>query len=290
VSFTIPAGFDVDYYRASNPDLAAFSEDQAIDHYTRYGKREGRPPSPFALRENFLMLALKQGNVLEIGPFTNPAVRGRRVKYFDVLDRNALIERAKIHGYPIHDVPDIDYVSPIGDLAVVSEQFDAVVSSHAIEHQPDLIEHLLRVEHILKPGGPYFLLVPDKRYCFDHFIRESDLPEVLAAHHEKRRVHTLRSVIEHRAFITHNDAYRHWCGDHGEMSHVAERARIATNEWRQSCGDYIDVHAWQFTPDSFASIVKQLKKAKLVNLDLSLAFPTPIPRLEFCAILTRPHD
>jgi SAM-dependent methyltransferase len=287
VPLEIPSDFDVDFYRASNGDLSAFSEEQAVHHYKTHGIQEGRPPSPFALRENFLPLIAERGDILEIGPFTNPAVRGANIRYFDVLDRTALIERAKLHGYPTDNVPEIDFVSLGADLSVVDKVFDGVLSCHTIEHQPDLINHLLQVKRILRPGGHYFLIIPDKRYCFDYFIKESDLPEVLAAHYEERHVHTLRSVIEHRAFITHNDSYRHWRGDHGEITYISERTKVAVREWEQSSGTYIDVHAWQFTPATFSTLLSSLKDLNLSSFEVTRVFPTPLPRLEFCAILTR---
>ena len=92
----------------------------------------------------------------------------------------------------------------------------AVFSSHCIEHQPDLVRHLQEVANLLEPDGAYFLLIPNKLYCFDHFIAETSVADVMLAHHLGHRVHTLASVIEHRALTTHNDPSRHWLGDHAD--------------------------------------------------------------------------
>ncbi len=72
-------------------------------------------------------------------------------------------------------LPNIHFVSPTGNLEIVNECFDVVLNSHCIEYQPNLITHLNHIESILNPGGYYFVLEPDKRYCFDHFIPESSL-------------------------------------------------------------------------------------------------------------------
>ncbi len=160
--------------------------------------------------------ASQSSRVLEIGPFCNPCMTGRNVRYFDVLDRAGLLKRAAEQGYLVVSAPKIDFVSPVGDLSVVDATFDAVVSSHCIEHQPDLVAHLAEVARILEPGGRYFLLVPDKRFCFDHFLAPSTVAGVVDAWKEGRKVHRLASVLEHRALTTHNDTARHWAGDHAD--------------------------------------------------------------------------
>ena len=88
------------------------------------------------------------------------------------------------------------------------------------------------------------MLVPDKRYCFDFSLPQSSIADVLAAYIEKRMVHSACSVLEHRALLTHNDAVRHWRGDHG----VADREQQISNALnalqeleRNLRGAYIDV-------------------------------------------------
>ena len=39
--------FDANFYRAANPDLAGFSDAQALSHFQNYGLSEGRAFSPF---------------------------------------------------------------------------------------------------------------------------------------------------------------------------------------------------------------------------------------------------
>ena len=78
----------------------------------------------------------------------------------------------------------------------------------------------------------------------------------MIAWHERRHVHALRSLIEHRALTTHNDGLRHWRGDHGTPSeNVGSRFRKAVQEFEGAGLKYIDVHAWYFTPDSEAASV-----------------------------------
>lgn len=242
------------------------------------------PPESFN-REELFSLVEEDDTILEIGPFTRPVFRGPNVKYFDVLDREGLIKRAKIVNYPTDDVPEIDFTSSVGDLSVVTDSFDLCFSSHCIEHQPDLIRHLSEVSRVLKRQGCYLLLIPDKRYCFDHFIPESTAPDVIDA--IGRRLHTIGNVVRHRALVTHNDALRHWKGDHGEPRGYQDILffRRAIIEFEAANGGYIDVHSWQFTPNSFRLLIDALSNLGLIDFSCERIYPTPYGRLEFCAVL-----
>jgi SAM-dependent methyltransferase len=167
-----------------NPDLQAYSEAQLIAHYQRFGEREGRRPNSLATRLDFAALVPRDARSLEIGPFYDPLLRGPNTKYFDRLTQAELVERAAALDAPTKAVPQIDFVSPTCDLTIVDETFDYVFSSHCIEHNPDLIGHLQTVERLLVPGGRYFVIVPDKRYCFDHFREVSTIADAIEAHEE----------------------------------------------------------------------------------------------------------
>lgn len=281
-----PDEFEATTYRSLNPDLAHMSDADLLDHYENCGREEGRAANRLHDRNDFAALVAKSPAVLEIGPFCNPMLRGPNVSYFDVLSQEELIARARSFGFDPAGVPHIDYVSPTSDLSTIEHRFDAVISSHCVEHQTDLVGHLQAVERLLRPGGVYCLLVPDKRYCFDHFIAASNLAEAIVAHHERRQAHTLRSVIEHRALITHNDSVRHWQGDHGVVyDNLEERFQAALQEFGNAKGKYIDVHAWYFTPDSAFAIFSALQRMGLSRLGVHTIYPTRYCANEFWMIL-----
>lgn len=280
----LPPRFDAAWYLSANPDLA-LTADAAADHYARIGRAEGRVASPLALRENLIALIDDGRSVLEIGPFCDPLLRGPNVAYLDVLDAQQLRARAvEIGRDPAGCPPWIDYV---GSLEQVSRRFDAVISSHAIEHNPDLVHHLAQVERILNPDGLFCLVIPDKRYCFDHHIPESTIAQVLQAHREQRRTHNLASVIEHVALTTHNDPPRHWAGDHGPAMSPdrADRVRNAIAAFDADSASYIDVHAWYFTPDSFRLIVETLGVLGFTGFEVAGVYDSARDRNEFCAVL-----
>ncbi len=239
-----------------------------------------------ALREEFVKQAQTEDSILEIGPFYSPCVRGDNVSYFDVLDTDALVRRAEEIGTDVEMIPRIDFVSATGDLSIVDRKFDAVLSAHCIEHQPDLIGHLRQVRRILPVGGKYYLVIPDKRYCFDHFIPETTIDEIVDAQGLDR--HALMKVIEHRAFTTHNNPGMHWAGDHYLPDHydsILQRTEEAIEEFEAADGNYIDVHSWQFTPKIFSDIVDGLKFRNLIAMSVVSVNETPHNRFEFTAVL-----
>jgi SAM-dependent methyltransferase len=267
-----PPEFDPEHYRTIHADLRSFTDEELRAHYAGCGKAEGRQPNCLASREMFRLLALDLGTILEIGPFSRPLFRrpDARVAYFDVLTREGLADlAAKIGVQDADQIPEIDFVSPTGDLSVVRSTFDVVTSSHSIEHQPDLVRHLQSVERLLLPGGCYFLWIPDKRYCLDHFQPESTIADVLEAAEVRRRFHTLGTLIAQEVRRAHNDPRRHWLGDHGSLpEHPADIVQAVLGLYRESGerGEYVDRHAWQFTPDSFRAILDLLNQLELVAL------------------------
>jgi SAM-dependent methyltransferase len=289
----LPAEFDPEFYRRCYPDMRRLSDADAASHFwTLGGANEGRQGSPAASRATFFGLLDAGTSILEIGPFANPITRGPNVKYFDVLPTEELKRRAIAHGLNPRKCPQIDFVSATGDLAAVTDGFNAVVSSHAIEHQPDLVRHLEGVGRILNPAGRYFLAVPDKRFCFDHFIAESTIADVLDAHVRGIHLHDAASVIQHRALTTHNDPSRHWNGDHGGPAYKSSPGviREALNTCLNSSGMYIDTHAWQFTPSSFRDIMRILFDLKLSPFRLARVYETVRDSNEFFAVLEKESD
>ncbi|HEU4805004.1 MAG TPA: methyltransferase domain-containing protein [Nitrobacter sp.] len=222
---------------------------------------------------------LIHGRVLEIGPFYTPFLSGPGVEYFDVKDQEKLREMAVQLDLDPSGCPPIHHVSPDGDLAIVQGQFDAVFSSHAIEHQPDLIGHLNRVADLLRPGGRYFAIVPDKRYCFDHFRECSTLEDVIGQEGKRLSDPRAISASHHRA---HNDPVRHWAWRHGPVLSDHEGERHALE--RLDAGEYVDTHNWTFTPATFRQIAEALYETGKTKLKPLVVHDTAFRSCEFMAV------
>jgi hypothetical protein len=94
--------------------------------------------------------------------------------------------------------------------------------------------------------------------------------------------------MEHRALTTHNDAVRHWNGDHGTHAHdFSVRVRRALDEYYASPLAYVDVHAWYFTPDTFRSVVTLASEASGLGLRVDRVYATRRFSNEFWVILRK---
>lgn len=282
----IAPSFNSIVYRSSNSDLGHLTDDELLNHYENYGLIEGRIASDIIGRESFVKQISAEKRILEIGPFDSPCIVNGDVEYLDLLSQKDLKTRAAEINRNPENVPNIRWVARDGTLDIVTEKYDVLFSSHNIEHQVDLVKHLSQASKILNEDGLYFLIIPDSRYCFDHYLKPSTISHVLSAYAEQRTFHTVQSVIEHRIFTTHNDPVRHWAGDHGEISYSIDNVKAAINEYKNADG-ILDVHAWQFTPETFAEIINELTRLELISFEIVQVYPTLRNEFEFKVVLRK---
>jgi len=225
--------------------------------------------------------------LLEIGPGVNPQFRGPLVEYFDLMSSGEMRSRYDAIGEDSSRVPEtIHYVSRRGNFDVVPDtRFATVASCHNIEHHPCLVRHLRDVSRVLKPGGAYVLLIPDHRYCFDRCYPASTIADVVGAWTERRTTHEPRKVIRQRLSYMHNDFTRHWAGDHGEPFGLSLADALSGVDG--DARDHIEIHAWQFTPKTFAEIIEGLHDVGLTDLHVEMVGDTPPASQEFCAVLRK---
>jgi predicted SAM-dependent methyltransferase len=296
----LPPAYDFDIYvnHSRNQDIAAANQDHAWAHYVHHGLPQGRVSGPVESRGHFAALVPHDAAILEVGPGGSPVYRRPEfnVRYLDVMDTAAL--RAVAPSMPWVDatnLPEIDFVwRGQRYRQLTAERFDVAFSSHAVEHQPCLIRHLNDVADVLRPRGWYFLIVPDKRYCFDHFLPETTLGDVLEAHLEGRIRHSPRHILEHRLMAAHNEAELHWDNNHGpnprrvdDAAEQGARLRQYLAELTGPEADYVDAHAWRFTPDAFHHTIAVLGQAGLTRFTVERVYPTMRPSFEFFAVLRR---
>ena len=213
----IPPRFEYGFYIKDKDWFA--SETEAKQHFESVGVPNGLAGSHATDQGNFVRLIsrLQPDNMLEMGPGCAPKLHGDNVRYFDVKSATELRDRYRDDPRN-KNIPDkIHFVSEEGNLNVVKEKFDIIFSSHMIEHSLDLIDHLNSVHSLLNPGGYYFIIAPNKRYTFDYFKPLSLAEDVIAHHVACNGTPSLpiRSILLEKFKRTHNDALRHWSGDHG---------------------------------------------------------------------------
>jgi hypothetical protein len=286
-----PNNFNSQIYKINNPDLTNFNDTELLNHFLNFGIKEGRISNEITNRIDLSTIIPKNFECLEIGPFDCPVLKSDNVKYFDVLNKEQLIKRAKkldrINN--ISNIPYIHYYDNDANLKIINEKFNLVLSCHCIEHQINFIEHLINVSNLLLTDGYYVIICPDKRYCFDHYINESTIADILNMDKNSKR-HTLKSVIEHRLLVTHNDTIRHWNNDHGTQRindpNFDYMLPYALNEFNTE-KNYIDVHSLQFTPQSFEKIINILEKYNFIDFTLDKIYHTKKNQNEFIVVLKK---
>lgn len=239
--------------------------------------------------------SLLKGPCLEIGPFYAPVLIDDNVEYFDILTQEELIERAEsinVQSDDISRIPYIHHTNKKGSLCEVNKKYDLVFSSHCIEHQLNFIKHLNEVYDLLNDNGFYVIICPDKRYCFDHFLSETNIAEIIEDFYINKEAHSLKSVIEHRMLTTHNDCIRHWDNDHSSVEanwseHPLTKEQIENLHQTTASGASSDVHNYKFTPESFRETMDFLKKLEYTKLDIFEVYPTLSNNVDFTVILKK---
>ena len=279
--------FDELAYLDANPDVAAAvfkgNVRSGYDHWLAYGKKEKRALNKSETRIGKVFSAIdKTGFGLEIGPSHNPLAPkkdGYNVHILDHADAETLKNKYKGHGVNLENIEEVDFVwqgQPLTELIGNSSCYDWIIASHVIEHVPDLVSFLKETQSLLKPGGVLSLVIPDKRYCFDHFSPISSTGEILDANQLKRDRPSVGKIFDHFANACNADGQIAWGkGNSAElkMVHDLEQAKQAWLNAQES-PDYVDVHCWRFVPSSFEMIIKDLNKLGLINLTYRVAFDT----------------
>ena len=290
-----PPAFDEAFYKAQAKDLHGDMDPRY--HFDTYGRAAGLPGSTGCSKRALVerIYSLKPSSALEIGPGCNPILSGDGVFYFDVKSREQLFNRYRNTEHADKVPSEIHFVHPDGDLSQIPQKFSLVISSHVIEHTADLIDHFAAVSGLLEEGGYYVLLVPDKRYCFDHFKNETQFEEVLSQHYvgDGGWARFLNCYLLENTRRAHNEAARHWDDDHGEFEvdkAKIERALETARSVYENPVERFGFHNWFFTDRSFDFIVSRLARTRLIDLEPIAVYNTVRKSFEFSAVLRKPRS
>ncbi|MDT8405684.1 MAG: methyltransferase domain-containing protein [Methylococcales bacterium] len=154
-------------------------------------------------KEKILQHIDKDGYGIEIGPSHNPIAskkEGYKVQIIDHMSREELIKKYQDHGVNLGNIEEVDFVwqgEEYSELTSKSKYYDWIIASHVIEHAPDLIAFLNDCDTILKDEGVISLVIPDKRYCFDHYRPITGISKIIDNHFQKNRIHSPGTVAEY---------------------------------------------------------------------------------------------
>ena len=230
---------------------------------------------PTNRHELLLSLFNPAGMGLEIGPGFNPLLpksAGYAVETLDHASQADLVRKyTGAAGVDVSRIEPVDYVSSGASVfAAIGEpaRYDFIVASHVIEHTTSMLGFLQDCEKLLKPDGVLVLAVPDKRFSFDVLRPVSSTGDVLQAHLEGRQRHKPGTVFDEIAYNVLRGGVLAWPAEnHGELAFfrpLADAKAIFEHVCRSD--DFIDIHAWQFTPSSFRLIVNDVNEIGLLGL------------------------
>lgn len=222
------------------------------------------------------------GQGLEIGPSHNPLTpkrEGYKVDIIDHLSQDELKEKYKLHGVNLENIEPVDFIwngQPYITLTGKPKFYDWIIASHLIEHTPDLIGFLNDCVSVLKDNGVISLVIPDKRYCFDYFRPLTGLGKIIDAYFQKYTIHTSGTAAEYYLNVVRRGGEIAWHqysqGDYAfvhTLKNALDGIDAITN--RQ---EYLDLHAWCFTPSSFRLIIEDLYSLGYIAVREVGFFPT----------------
>ena len=224
----------------------------------------------------------KNGKGVEIGPSHEPIApkkKGFNVHVIDHLNRDQLVAKYKEHHVKLANIEEVDFVwqgESYSELTGKKKYYDWIIASHVIEHTPDIIGFLNDCDAILKDDGVISLIIPDKRYCFDHFRPVTGISKIIDNHFQKATIHTPGTVAEYFLNVVSKSGKIAWGSKtNGEYKfvHQPEEAIRGMNSVVNKKA-YLDVHAWCFVPHSFRLIVQDLYTLNLIAFQEVGFFPT----------------
>lgn len=250
-------------------------------------------------RQQFVSIVPANATLLEIGPYAKPqfARPQYQVSYADLYTAEQIKNDMSKYGHTdINQVPDkIDIlVDPDARPTFATDlKFDYIFSSHNIEHHPDIINHLNEMASVASSKATkFFLAIPNKNYCFDHWQASSMFTEMIGAHRDGIIRHRYQSVLQSEVFRAHNDSNKHWAGLSGNDPYLQEvtpewiaEVRVIMEKANKLDTEYVDTHAWKFTPSTFSRDITMLHGLGLQPWRILTVFDTMPGSNEFFAVL-----
>ncbi|WP_411869763.1 methyltransferase domain-containing protein [Vulcanococcus limneticus] len=216
---------------------------------------------------------------IEYGPSYAPVLpkaQGFNTIVVDHATQEQLISKYSQWNVPTDLIERVDIVlsddEPI-EVQLQSELngIDYILASHVFEHLPNPMRFLEVSYQLLRPGGILRLAIPDKRFCFDALKPLTTAGGLIQAYVEDRKRHSLGQYFDALSLHCLKDGSLAFPGSTGfdgfrlqnDISDVYQKS-ISLHQSEQ----YVDIHAWAFTPSSFKAIMNILERSNLVSLAL----------------------
>jgi hypothetical protein len=242
-------------------------------------------PLPHRHRVNCLTHGIDgKATGLEFGPLDRPFLDRDHfnVLYIDHDDTDGL--RGKYssanaaHAALVHQpqIAHIDIVWSPGRSLIEccgGRKFSYAIASQVLEHVANPIGWLNEVSACLKPGARINLTLPEMTRTFDHYRRLSTAADMIEAHERNYTRPHFRQVFDHIANVAVPPA---------EPDHSVKALQQALGVGRiADAGEYVDVHCYVWTHDSFRECWEVIEKIDLCRARLDQSWPAVALANEF---------
>lgn len=221
----------------------------------------------------------KSKRILELGPLNRPIANKNvypNTFYCDVRSTEEVRELYSGNDYleatglmvdpetivPIDYIVRESYEKTFKDV----EKFDFVIASHVLEHMEDLIYALRDISTVLKREGVFFIVYPDRRYCFDHFRTSASFRDAYNVFRNGSVKNAPMVLDFYFSVIAENNPDTFW-NKEGILNYLPEAPfDKAVEHYEQALNGVKmdDVHYWPFTDMDFLRFLYDCIRAKLI--------------------------
>ena len=243
----------------------------------------------FVWRKKRVSLILGEINVthgrgIEFGPLHDPIIDSshKGVIYIDHADTSQLQEKYRNDpNVDTREIVNIDFVYLGKDLSQTineTHSLDYAVSSHVGEHIPDFIGWLRDIHSVLNAEGKLVIVLPDKRYCWDIHRKRSTGKEMMAANKKSLKRPNLKMIWNGKFKAVSRDGKITWytfdnLSKQPQYSKVRSMKEIFASLLKYFLkGEYLDVHCWVFSADTFPILIDELRARDLCDFTLENVF------------------
>ena len=211
-------------------------------------------------------------SALEIGALNTPTIRPGECEtafmdWFSTDELRSLnFDNPKVE---VEDLVWVDHVVKSRNFAdAIGYQVDLLIANHVLEHVPDPIHWLGQASQCVNPDGRLFLCVPDRRYTYDYFRRESDAVDLVEANLEAPDRATAADIARHLYYwtdITHMEIWETGAPlrfkPQMTFDEALERATLMAET-------YSGIHVWVFTSQTFLRTFKALRDSGHIDWEI----------------------
>lgn len=213
------------------------------------------------------------GKILEISPNWAPLVVAEdllpsgQIHYCDRMPYPWIRDREKSNLDRIKaglEVMQTDFTwTPGKKLTECTNQtYDFVVSSHVVEHVPDLLGHMIEISDVLTEKGKYVIVLPNADGTGEFFRRKSNDADVVE-HFFRGGWSTspgqnwdyLMNIFKYKETAIRDRSFSEFERHHTDAEAIQDAFRCLT--------EYVDVHCWVFSPRTFLELVERLHDLRL---------------------------